>query len=77
MLICTLNESGRDMRSEHSRVAFAALDKLIDSHYIMDMRKRELMETIYILIYTNLETGYRKVINVYDDQRLAQDSLEY
>lgn len=25
------------MRSEHSRVAFAALDKLIDSHYITNV----------------------------------------
>lgn len=31
------------MRSEYSRVAFAALDNLIDNHYIIDMRKRELM----------------------------------
>lgn len=32
-----------DMRSAHSRVAFAALDNLIDRHYLQSMRKRESM----------------------------------
>lgn len=29
------------MRSAHSRHAFAALDNLIDKHYIIDMREQE------------------------------------
>jgi hypothetical protein len=31
------------MRSAHSRLAFVALDNLIDQHYIQSMRKREPM----------------------------------
>jgi len=31
------------MRSAHSRLAFAALDNLIDRHYIQSMRQREPM----------------------------------
>ena len=66
-----------DMRSEHSRVAFAALDKLIDRHYIMDMRKRELMETIYILLEKNLETEYVRVEGVYETLKDAEDSMAF
>lgn len=64
-----------DMRSEHSRVAFAALDKLIDRHYIMDMRKRELMETIYILLEKNLETEYVRVQGVFETLKLAEETM--
>jgi len=35
------------------------------------------MEKIYILLYTNLETGYRKVVNVYADRELAEEALEF
>lgn len=63
------------MRSEHSRVAFAALDKLIVNHYIHSMRKRELMETIYILLEKNLETEYVRVQGVYATLKLAEETM--
>ncbi len=37
------NDYQTDMRSAHIRLAFAALDNLIDRHYIQSMRKRDPM----------------------------------
>lgn len=66
-----------DMRSAHSRVAFAALDKLIDRHYIIDMRKRELMEKVFILLEKNLETEYVRVQGVYETLKLAEETMNF
>ena len=35
------------------------------------------METVYLLIYTNLETGYRKLLDVYADRELAAEALDF
>lgn len=64
-----------DMHSAHSRVAFAALDKLIVNHYIHSMRKRELMEKVFILLEKNLETEYVRVEGVYETLKLAEETM--
>ena len=63
------------MRSEHSRVAFAALDKLIDRHYIMDMR--EQMEKVFILIENDPETGNVGIVGTYGTYQDAQEDAGY
>lgn len=66
-----------DMRSEHSRVAFAALDKLIVNHYIQYMRHGDNMTKIYILLEKNLETEYVRVEGVYETLKDAEDSMSF
>lgn len=63
------------MRSEHSRVAFAALDKLIDSHYIQYVRHGDNMTKIYILLEKNLETEYVRVQGVFETLKLAEETM--
>ena len=63
------------MRSEHSRVAFAALDKLIVNHYIHSMRKRDCMSKVFILVEKNLETEYVRVEGVYETLKLAEETM--
>ena len=65
------------MRSEHSRVAFAALDKLIVNHYIQYMRHGDNMTKIYILLEKNLETEYVRVEGVYETLKDAEDSMSF
>ena len=64
-----------DIRSVHNRVAFAALDNLIADHYIHSMRKRELMEKVFILLEKNLETEYVRVEGVYATLKLAEETM--
>jgi uncharacterized sporulation protein YeaH/YhbH (DUF444 family) len=66
-----------DIRSVHSRVAFAALDKLIDRHYIMDMIKRDCMSKVFILLEKNLETEYVRVEGVYETLKLAEETMNF
>lgn len=33
------------------------------------------METVYLLIYTNLETGYKQLLDVFADRVIAEESL--
>ncbi len=63
------------MRSAHSRVAFAALDNLIDRHYIMSMR--QAMEKIYVLLEKDLATEYVRVQGVYATLKLAEDEMSF
>jgi hypothetical protein len=61
------------MRSAHSRVAFAALDNLIDRHYIMSMR--QTMEKVYILLEKDLSTENVRVQGVYATLKNAEDEM--
>ena len=65
------------MRSQYSRVAFAALDKLIVNHYIQYMRHGDNMTKIYILLEKNLETEYVRVEGVYETLKDAEDSMSF
>ena len=65
----------QDMRSAHSRHAFAALDNLIDRHYIISMTERDAMKKVYILLEKNLETGYKRVQGVYETRKLAEEVM--
>lgn len=67
----------QDMRSAHSRHAFAALDNLIDRHYIMSMRQKEQMEKIFILIENDPETGNVGIVGTYDTYQDAQEEAGY
>lgn len=44
------------MRSEHSRLAFAALDNLIDNHYIHSMRQNDMISLAQYLRERNAAT---------------------
>lgn len=61
------------MRSVHSGVAFAALDNLIDRHYIMSMR--QTMEKVYILLEKDLSTENVRVQGVYATLKNAEDEM--
>lgn len=63
------------MRSAHSRIAFAALDNLIDQHYIMSMR--HTMETVHILLEKDLATEYIRVLGVYATLKLAEEEMSF
>ena len=63
------------MRSLHSRYAFAALDNLIDQHYIQDMRQK--MKTVYILLEKNLETETVRVESVYATRKDAERAMSF
>jgi hypothetical protein len=63
------------MRSAHSRVAFAALDNLIDRHYLMSMR--QAMEKVYILLEKDLATEYVRIAGVYETYQDAQEDAGY
>jgi hypothetical protein len=67
------NDYQPDMRSVHSRVAFAALDNLIDRHYIMSMR--QTMEKVYILLEKDLSTENVCVQGVYATLKNAEDEM--
>lgn len=67
------NDYQTDMRSAHSRVAFAALDNLIDRHYIMSMR--QTMEKVYILLEKDLSTENVRVQGVYATLKNAEDEM--
>lgn len=63
------------MRSAHIRYAFAALDNLIDQHYIMSMR--QAMEKVYILLEKELATEYVRVEGVYATLKNAEDAMSF
>jgi hypothetical protein len=65
------------MRSQYSRYAFAALDKLIVNHYIQYMRHGDNMTKVYILLEMNLETEYVRVQGVYETLKDAEDSMSF
>ena len=33
------------------------------------------METVYLLIYTNLKTGYKQLLEVFADRVIAEESM--
>ena len=33
------------------------------------------METVYLLIYTNLETGYKQLLDVFADRVIAEECM--
>lgn len=65
------------MRSAHSRVAFAALDNLIDRHYLMSMRQAMEMETVHILLEKDLATEYIRVLGVYATLKSAEEEMSF
>ena len=65
----------RDMRQAHSRYAFAALDKLIDQHYIQSMRKA--MQKVYLLLEKDLRTENVRVQGAYATLKTAEDEMSF
>jgi hypothetical protein len=75
MRISILNESIPDMRSEHSRLAFAALDNVMSRHY-MECMRQEIPMTFQQAIAVLTETGATLLEALEDCENILENEGE-